>query len=456
MKTNYCTLEFPLNTTEYNFNRIPLFELPNYFDSRISEFEQSRFWEAEIFTLSYTSFKEMLASISDSEVGNRILALESERNDLWESILDVIDDSLNHYIDDWQGDIKRIGLTEEEVFDRIPERVAAIRILPSDEKGKPIFPTHRSKKGHLWEESEYSNLLVQFRKKELIPSLEVLEIKRLVFELFAVEHNLVKLTKSHNLETSLESLRKNRKTLAFISSLNTDHTLSNISVFKRKNIINHLELISSDIDAYYANEELLEFSPNDFSLSQFAIIVKKMVESNMYPVLKNLWEHGMKKRFSFFSKRLHQFQSKDFYHELEESETMLYRSFELFYITLEYCQINSAASYSEDASEAFEESDTFYNATTITDELKEHELQSDGWRGMIFSNSDIEGFIEVLSKPELLVALEELKLITFYNEICQSQEHILKLLGETMRDELVDLRDSRKDITLFLGLMKEV
>lgn len=439
-----------MKTVGENINRLSMRSLTAYLHEILPELEESPLFNSQHFGLAFEGFQKTMKTLTESAAAESILTLEDERNTLLETILDAIDDGMNNIVDDWAGELQQFGLTVEDALARIPERVAANNLLPLDEHGYPIFPTDQSTLGHVWEESEYALLLQKLKDPATVNDQVFLGIRQEVLDLITTEKRVTELLRKHHLESTMAELHKHRWVLAFFYSMSTLSVTELNHFYKRTNIRDHLLLVSDEVDAFYANQEFLRFSPNDFSLTQLDEIVKQIIQQSGHEFLKDMWEKYMRNHFEQFRHMLSLFKALPCWSEFEKAETELYRTFELFYLTLNHHMDSWVVDMEEEEKLGFEKRERIQCAEDILNAFIDAQALCNGLRGMRFTNSDIEKFIAILAQPVLQNRMGELGLLTYYEAVCQAQQTTFALVGKTMKEELITFRDIRERVTLFI------
>lgn len=424
-----------------NYNQVELAFLAEFIEGTIELAEElaGEIPNVEHIRESIRSFHSLLVSGFTDDNCGRIILVEDFRNDLLELILDRLDDNLNLYVSDVEGDLALAGLTSEQAIRSIPTYRASVEILGELVNGEPDFHTRRAVAGHVWDEEHIRMLMNRFESGEFQQQAELLGIAERLSELRAVDHKQEMLIQDCKVGELMDEIRSMRRHLHTVIMELYSKIYRPEDLLKRQNIVSGVELVIEILKSEQQNHEDLQFSANDLSHSEFvSYATEKYPDEQLCKELRSCWSALC---------------SEESWRNFEQSELILYRTMERFFrdITIHLLHIESIQNHP--LRSKIETSDHYRNASALLEKLIANgvTISADFSRGWPVCDDTVIELVMALRSPEFKDLLTSLRLRSLAVEICEAEaksREFSALAVRRNRDLTLDrFRKIRADLT---------
>jgi hypothetical protein len=397
----------------------------------------------EIIEKDLTEYGTLLEKAFKTDEDRRINTLERERYRYFNQVADRLVDNLLVWVDDYLGELKRVGLTDGEALKRIPEYGASWKILERPD-GKVYFISEGNKHGHSWEPEDMEFLITRLSDPLLKEQLHIAGITEDARMLVGIDERITALLSQGKTGISLDLLNNIRKIRHHIC-LGVHVLYINIGTEKLHKSHRHIsvyDIISDIIEMKEERKRAEKFSYNDFSHSVFKSLVDKIKEpimndKGLVPKIREDFE----KEFGDYATAFEAFRSHPLWDELDAYEADLYRNMETLVFSIA-AHLGCIGADEPGRWEKHVETDTYKAALALIDSIpqKWYDNLKQFDRGESLSPHIVNAMLDTWDDVVHRVSLKILDRETLFNT-CKSADKSARLLaGKIHRDrELADL-----------------
>ncbi|HMA65760.1 MAG TPA: hypothetical protein VKO63_11195, partial [Chitinispirillaceae bacterium] len=401
---------------------------------------QSKSRVLDILQLNIKEYAGYYKELSCYDTWALIDDLEMNRYQLWEKIIDRLDDNMNIRITDYYCELYLLDLTLETAYNEIPSYSASRSFFePADTTGEKLcFYSEGSAHGHFWNSGEMDF----FIRRLINPEFRTLcEIAGILSDVNALELNQLHLDSALKTFSDcmlLNKLRESRYCISFGLSMYILVGQSPLDRYKKCNSIDASVLFEDRIIEMNERKRLEPFSIDMLPLSTFLSIVQqaadvfqqKMPDSTLY---KNYLEDVSK-----LLKAYNAFKSDVLWDQFEKEEHAFYKELALLLDRIT-CFTQCYLADNEELYQKFLNSDTYDAATTLLYEyVNESTLQNSGdTKEQIASDTYCISW-----EPGDPINYRAMKAILKYWGSAQNRSHLEVLNAETLFDNVVELNNA--------------
>jgi len=329
--------------------------------------------------LDIKKFSDYYQELSHYDNWSLIDDLEMNRYNLWEKIIDRLDDNLNLVITDDYCELSWIKLTLENAYYAIPSYSASQKLidLPYDTSEKIHFSSKRNAHGHFWNAKQMD----LFISRLINPDVRALcETAGILYDVTALEKNQQQLDSAlktlHNLPL-LNQLRETRYIICCGLSVYLSICQYPLKGYKETNFVNATELFEDRFLELKERKRMERSSIDLLPLSLFLSIAKNAVAT----FHKKMPDSGLYKSYQEDAPRLlkayNAFRTDILWDQFEKEEHILYKELALLLDKItNYTQYFSCDN--EELYQKFINSDSYDAAITLLYEYDDESTEQNG------------------------------------------------------------------------------